>query len=190
MSNKIEGVPEGWKINRVGSAKDDDYIPWFDYEQDKIVAKKYSDVFDLVNRPACCIIEPDIKIIDMSKCNVDIQKAKEGEAWEVGECHYQEHVESMGFDTRVRQNHYFGWQGGECPLPDGLAVKVFYRGYGVDAMPFKENIVSCEYHGDHSEEDYQWIHSREKRHLDIIGFIVKGSSEGYAYKHEIEGGEG
>lgn len=175
MSNKIEGVPEGWKIKRIGSARDDDYIPWFDYEKDKIVAKKYSDVFDLVNRPACCIIERDIKIIDMSKCKVDIEfQCSSENNWSIAKFDDFDDIEIVEDDKiRVRKNHYFGWQGGECPLPEGLLIRATFAESRQDVLHiYSMDAIS---------------HDLEFDNPCLIGFEIKRPCKGHAYKHEIEG---
>ena len=183
--SKIQGVPEGWKVKRIGSAKDDDYIPWFNYEQDKIVATKYSDVFDLVHRPACCIIEREVKIIDMSKCKVDIeiQSTLYKDDWRIDSCDSLQRCKFIlsrndpdfldGKNYRVRQNHYFKITSFEKIVPDGLCLYVERL---IDGLPIW------------SHEESHAINWNDET-SDILGFVVEGNAQGYAYKHEIEGGE-
>jgi hypothetical protein len=71
-----------------------------------------------------------------------------------------------------RMNHIHAWQGGECPLPEGFRVKVWWRsGEEGDA-------------GDAFHLDLRW--SNEKRQSDIIQFEVLGLADGYVMPWESE----
>lgn len=69
-----------------------------------------------------------------------------------------------------RMNHWQSWQGGECPLPEGIVVETIYR---EDSMPEK-NVVTDLFWKHHSEAD------------DIIAFKVIGLADGYCWPWEIE----
>lgn len=71
----------------------------------------------------------------------------------------------------VRENHPHAWNGGKCPIPEGLMINVVFRNGQL------ANIV--DYCGE------RWVHL--KRELDIIQFTVTGIKEGYKYdKNDIK----
>jgi len=73
---------------------------------------------------------------------------------------------------RPRMNHIHAWQGGECPLPEGFKVKVWYRdGSTGDA-------------GDADKLKLRW--SCESVNSDIIQFEVLGLADGYVMPWEQE----
>ena len=76
MTDKIKGVPEGWKIKRLDTARDGDFIPSKD-SSGVPKAMKVEFTSGWVGLYTA-ILERDIKIIDMSKCEVDIEYATSG----------------------------------------------------------------------------------------------------------------
>jgi len=69
----------------------------------------------------------------------------------------------------IRQEPVF-WQGGECPLPEGLEVKIFFRNI---------NEISC--------TDYTILSWKlENMMSDIIGYQVLGLADGYCWGWEGE----
>ena len=71
---------------------------------------------------------------------------------------------------RPRMNHIHAWQGGECPLPEGFKVKVWYRdGSTGDA-------------GDADKLKLRW--SCEAVNSDVIQFEVLGLADGYVMPWE------
>jgi hypothetical protein len=73
---------------------------------------------------------------------------------------------------RPRMNHIHAWQGGDCPLPEGFRVKVWYRdGSTGDA-------------GDADKLKLRW--SCEVVNSDVIQFEVLGLADGYVMPWESE----
>jgi len=164
----IEGVPEGWKIKGILKGRDGDSA--ID-SYGKVITLSGCDVGYYHT-----IVERDIQIIDMSQCKVDIEYSRDGVKWEI-----DRHSE-MGSDDdwmhRVRQDHYFGWKGGECPLPEGLVIRVLTR----ESDELSEPMPVEECH-------YNWVWSYHVPIFDIIGFEVIDTNETHVYAHEA-GGEG
>ena len=71
---------------------------------------------------------------------------------------------------RPRMNHIHAWQGGECPLPEGFRVKVWFRNG-------KEGDAGGAFH-----LNLRWSH--EKWESDIIAFEVLGLADGYVMPWE------
>ena len=83
---------------------------------------------------------------------------------------------------KPRMNHKHAWQGGECPLPEGFGVKVWWRSG-------EEGVMNV--------ESVNWNHvDRRPRHIcegmsvsnsggaDIIAFEVLGLADGYVMPWE------
>jgi len=70
---------------------------------------------------------------------------------------------------RPRMNHKMFHDGGECPLPEGFEVKVYYRDRG--------NHTSSEYIG------HCWG-SAPITDNDIIGYEILGLADGWAYPYQ------
>ena len=71
MINKIEGIPEGWKVKRIGYPEIGEYLL---SSKDKVL--EFTDIIQaglLIDFNISVILERDIKIIDMSKCKVDVE---------------------------------------------------------------------------------------------------------------------
>tara|TARA_R110002020_G_scaffold472593_1_gene700891 strand:+ start:1872 stop:2381 length:510 start_codon:yes stop_codon:yes gene_type:complete len=164
----IKGIPEGWKIKEIGTPKSGDYYLNVHGTAEALKSKN-------VQTKNWIILERDIKIIDMSKCKVDMEYRGENistgeEVWDV--CR---HDNDCWIQTRVRENHYFGWQGGECPLPEGLKVSVVYRFGDVQVGSSSDQMLRNEFlAGENSPHDN-----------DIIGFISHGPDDTHAYQHQI-----
>ncbi len=77
---------------------------------------------------------------------------------------------------RIRQNHYHGWYGGECPLPEGLDATLFYR----DRCRYSNRVENGQ---DYTGFDWRYD---ECCRCEIIGFIVHGTADGYRYEWEEE----
>jgi len=67
-------------------------------------------------------------------------------------------------------NHIHAWQGGECPLPEGFMVKVWYRDDSV--------------RGDMCSH-FNWKWSYKAAGSDIIAFEVLGVDDGYVMPWEV-----
>jgi len=165
----IKGIPEGWKAKEYDFVKVGDYVPMVG--TDGSFAQK-------IPRGSChigrldLIIERDIKIIDMSKCKVDVEYYSDTiNDWIV--CDKDQALKAVSVENlRVRENHYFGWRGGECPLPHGLCITVFYRdGSNHNLLTYRDPEI--------------WAH-KYNAGSDAIGFVVNGSAETHAYQHQIE----
>jgi len=75
---------------------------------------------------------------------------------------------NMYKECRVRQDTWLSWQGGECPLPEGLEVEVEYRNEGFQSK-------ASTYH----TTRWDWGHCGGE--WDIISFKVLGVCEGWKY---------
>lgn len=69
---------------------------------------------------------------------------------------------------RPRMNYVHAWQGGVCPLPEGLVVKVYTRN-GIDSL---RETYTTDYWGHRDNADRAW---------DIIGFEVLSLADGYCW---------
>lgn len=72
-------------------------------------------------------------------------------------------------ECRPRLNHWHSWQGGDCPLPEGLAVEVMFR------LGQTTN---------HRYMDGRWSHVDSGG--DIIAFKVTGLADGWTWPWEVE----
>tara|TARA_R110000868_G_scaffold61189_14_gene186093 strand:- start:2119 stop:2343 length:225 start_codon:yes stop_codon:yes gene_type:complete len=73
-------------------------------------------------------------------------------------------------------NHIHVWQGGDCPLPEGFRVKVWYRGVG-------KTVVVTEF------TKVDWLHKdfpTLATIYNIIAFEVLGLADGYVMPWESE----
>ena len=75
-------------------------------------------------------------------------------------------------ECKPRMSHIHAWQGGDCPLPEGFRVKVWWRSGGEGDA------------GDAFHLDLRW--SNEKRQSDIIQFEVLGLADGYVMPYDKE----
>jgi hypothetical protein len=71
---------------------------------------------------------------------------------------------------RPRMNHIHAWQGGECPLPEGFMVKVWYRGGSESVRPIARG------------NGLYWAWNYKPS--DIIAFEVLGLADGYVMPWE------
>ena len=73
---------------------------------------------------------------------------------------------------KPRMNHIHAWQGGECPLPDGVEVKVTFR------------------EGTHrrgrATTDFNWSYSTGGSDGEIIAFEVLGLMPGHCWPWQVE----
>ena len=65
-------------------------------------------------------------------------------------------------------NHKHAWQGGECPLPEGFEVKVWYR----DDLRYPDTLMNSGVY-----TNTGWVHRNNGR--DIIAFEVLGVADDY-----------
>ena len=73
---------------------------------------------------------------------------------------------------RARENHWHHWLGGECPLPEGLVIKLCF---GKDEPCTKEPRTK------YSGERYASIWRLTKGNDRIVAFKVLGCAEGWEY---------
>lgn len=74
---------------------------------------------------------------------------------------------------RPRMNHWHAWQGGECPLPEGVVADAVYR----DGEIRKGIFVKA----------WNWEHKQStSMTVDIIAFKVIGLADGYSWPWENE----
>lgn len=81
---------------------------------------------------------------------------------------YMDRNESFFSNCRIRQNHWHSWQGGACPIPEGLIIKVKTRN-------------NKQFNNDYGP-GWRWNH-RDKP-TDIIAFKIIGIAENWTYKKE------
>lgn len=100
-----------------------------------------------------------------------------GKLTELGNpCISYKYVDVDGMDykyCRPRMNHVHAWQGGECPLPDGLRVKVFYQNPHIEPAIYEVGSYNLTWH---------WYGTES----DIIAFEVVGLVDGYCWPWEME----
>ena len=128
-------------------------------------------------------IKPTKKVIDLSvliESGIDCEFSLDNRFWYVDKLSqilregYSGKVYAEWKYCRPRMNHIHAWQGGECPLPEGFKVKVWYRdGSTGDA-------------GDADKLKLRW--SCESVNSDIIAFEVLGLADGYVMPWEPDNG--
>ena len=74
-----------------------------------------------------------------------------------------------GNRCRVMQDYWHNWQGGECPLPDGLIVELQLR--------------NCKSTVKIITPSLRWEHIGYEENSDIIEFKVTGIAEGWTYEY-------
>ena len=178
--SKIEGVPEGWRIKGIlKGAKGEKAING--YGQIVTIDDYHAQYYHTV-------LERDVQIIDMSQCKVDIeiQSTLYKDDWRIESFDSLKDPDFLaGRNVRVRQDYYFGWQGGECPLPDGLIVRI--RIAKAEKIEHGAGVVFSVT----SFEDKRLISKNINwKSKELIGYTVLGTADTHAYAHEIEGGEG
>jgi len=70
---------------------------------------------------------------------------------------------------RPRMNHTMFHNGGECPLPKGFKLRIYFRGSAVLDK--------------HLYLDRKWLHT-DTHFSDVIGYEILGLADGYAYPWE------
>lgn len=131
------------------------------------------------------------KIIDLSTCvgsDIDMEFADSINVNDLGFCLtdtlnedntqlkglYISKRELRGFEQcRVRQDHWHSWQGGECPLPDGLAIEIRTREKSTTSYNAKSYNMSA--------WGWKWNHPKRDNSGDIIAFKVLGPADGWCY---------
>ena len=119
--------------------------------------------------------KPTKKVIDLSvliDSQIDCEFKPNGGQWYVGKLKeilasglYEDRLSNIWEQCQPRMNHKHAWDGGECPLPEGFMVKVWFRsGEEGDA-------------DDAFYLDLRW--SNEKWQSDIIQFEVLGLADEY-----------
>ena len=69
---------------------------------------------------------------------------------------------------RPRMNHKMFHDGGDCPIPEGFTLRLYFR----DEAPIVDDI----------HEGYNWIHCGSSN--DIIGYEILGLADGWTYPWE------
>ena len=136
-------------------------------------------------------IKPTKKVIDLSvliDSQIDCEfKDLENDSWVIGKLHdlpadhdgdfkYWKRQDNSGcwYDKcQPRMNHIHAWQGGECPLPEGFRVKVWFR-----------NTLYAPV--DRPATSIRWCHDGDL--YDIIAFEVLGLADGYVMPWEQDNG--
>jgi hypothetical protein len=130
-------------------------------------------------------IKPAKKVIDLSvliDSQIDCEfQSSSSMSWAIGKLRY--HVscskkpmyhmlwDSQGFTKcQPRMNHKHAWQGGECPLPEGFVVEVWWRDGRSDVRPIN------------SRNGLYWKHDNHAS--DIIHFKVLRVADGYVMPWE------
>jgi len=144
---------------------------------------------DLDSEPSMWRIKPRQQVVDLS---VLIASQIDCEFWDDGEIEAdfvieklttivkEEFGEVAHFPYRYgsydpykychpRMNHVHAWQGGECPLPEGLKVKIYFRDGST-----------------HNGLPHRWSNSKNNEHRDVIAFEVLGTAENFCWPWEAE----
>ena len=87
---------------------------------------------------------------------------------------YMDVTSSVWDKCKPRMNHKHAWQGGECPLPEGFEVKVWYR----DDSRCTDTLLNSGVY-----TNTGWVHRNNGR--DIIAFEVLGVADGYVMPWEV-----
>ena len=122
------------------------------------------------------VAEKQDKIIDMSclvgsnvDCEFGVEQHRISKLESITDSGFYSKNEGFWTTCRVRQDHWHSWQGGECPLPEGLEIKVIFR----DSS--KSEVFTT-----YLESQWDWKHMPNKH--DIISFKVLGTAEGWKYE--------
>lgn len=126
--------------------------------------------------------KPKKKVVDLSvliASGIDVEVSV-SDRWRTGKLesivngYYLIEGNSRGLaKCRPRMNHIHAWQGGECPLPEGLLVRVYFRNANNKvglATDFKD----------------LWYLNAALDDNDIIAFEVLGLAEGWQWPWEGE----
>ena len=123
-------------------------------------------------------------IIDLSpliESGIDCEFGDDGEKWQIGSLvfqqgpfrsnrHFEDGLHGLRWEKcRPRMNHIMFHNGGECPLPEGFEVEMYWRD-GSDSYTDDDYI------------DLRW--GNTGRQADIIGYKILGLADGYAYPWE------
>ena len=125
-------------------------------------------------------IKPTKKVIDLSvliDSQIDCEFKPNGGQWYVGKLKeilasglYEDRLSNIWEQCQPRMNHIHAWQGGECPLPEGFRVKVWYRN---------------DKEGDAGDAfNLRWSNKQGEWESDIIAFEVLGVADGYVMPWE------
>ena len=126
-------------------------------------------------------IKPTKKVIDLSvliESGIDCEFS-EGISWFFSTLKhhsngvYMDVTSSVWDKCKPRMNHKHAWQGGECPLPEGFEVKVWYR----DDSRCTDTLLNSGVY-----TNTGWVHRNNGR--DIIAFEVRGVVDGYVMTWE------
>ena len=142
---------------------------------------------DMLSQSLVWRIKPKKKVVDMSaliKSGIDCEfstsngcLAFKGPLVNIshasdGTVFYEIEVDGRGWlRCRPRMNHVHAWQGGDCPLPEGVTVQIYKR---------TRDVLTREPTGDASSFD--WHHYGT--YGDIIAFEVLGLAEGWQWPWE------
>lgn len=136
--------------------------------------------------------KPQKKAVDLSvliRSGIDCEfNGAEGGWLRLGEIHeitdsicaYTDNSGNSWMRCRPRMNHWHSWQGGECPLPEGVKVAVITRG---DEPIQSFNGVAF---SDVEVNELYWSREKKWRDGDIIAFKVTGLAGGYCWPWELE----
>jgi hypothetical protein len=130
-------------------------------------------------------IKPKKKVIDLSvliESGIDVEVSQDGKGqWYLGGqlvqihdgIHRYECFNSTQYEKqcRPRMSHIHAWQGGECPLPEGFMVKVWWRNSTRGDVSAVNNLA------------LRW--SNKNYPSDIIAFEILGLADGYVMPWEV-----
>ena len=128
-------------------------------------------------------LKPEKKIIDLSKMvgsDILCEFSNSGNQWSINKLteidedqgYYYYDSYDYFYKCRIMQDHFHSWQGGECPLPEGLIVEIRYIDHlDGEYTEIEEKIV----------KNYQMIDWSM-----VIAFKVLGAADGYCYEWESE----
>ena len=154
--------------------------PWVEMEHnDAVLSSTFS------NGMCELRIKPKLKPVDLSvliDSGIDCEFTDHHGAKYLSNLSHINHIvpdkyrlEHVGFfkQCRPRLNHWHSWQGGECPLPEGLVVEVMQRG--------------VKFTGVNPVVDLRWEHSGVEH--DIIAFRIPSDqplADGFCWPWEME----
>ncbi len=125
-------------------------------------------------------VPPKKQVIDLSvliESQIDCEFSDRGQQWHVdklkeieyGEVEPYVNAEATYMKCRPRMNHLHAWQGGDCPLAEGLNVRLWLRnGHTFETL--------------HCEER-DWV---SKGHDSIIAFEILGLSENWQWPWDAD----
>ena len=122
-------------------------------------AKKVIDLSVLIDSQIDCEFSDESEFLCMNTRIANLRVVDRGPSW------YASNSPNQYLYCRPRMNHKHAWLGGECPLPEGFRIKVWFRSFGHAVVTTPSRL----YWGANSE---------------TIAFEVLGVADGYVMPWE------